>query len=280
MAQRDYLIGEIAQDAVEGLITRRDALRRLGLLGVGLAAAATLLAACGDDEPAASSTTAVPTTGPVTPSGQGETITFTGPGGELTAAWAEAAEPKGAVLVMHENRGLTPHFQELVGRFAADGYSALCVDLATVAGGLEGASDADVLAALKAGLDELVRRTGAAKVGAVGFCFGGGTAWQLIQDGDDRLAAVAPFYGTPPEPADFSASEAEVLAVYGELDARVNATQDGATAALEAAGLTHTVKVFPGADHAFFNDTGPRYDPAAATTAYRLLLDLFARTLA
>ncbi|HJR24824.1 MAG TPA: dienelactone hydrolase family protein, partial [Acidimicrobiales bacterium] len=114
----------------------------------------------------------------------------------------------------------------------------------------------------------------------VGFCFGGGMVWALLDAGEVRLAAAAPFYGPAPEGADFSGAQAAVLAVYGELDDRVNASRDAATAALEAAGLEHEVKTFPGADHAFFNETGPRYDEAAATQAYADLLDWFGRHLA
>jgi carboxymethylenebutenolidase len=89
------------------------------------------------------------------------------------------------------------------------------------------------------------------------------------------LAAAAPFYGPAPERPDFSRSKAAVLAIYGELDSRVNATRDGAVAALEEAGLKHEVRTFPGADHAFFNETGPRYNAAAATEAYQAVLDWF-----
>jgi carboxymethylenebutenolidase len=109
----------------------------------------------------------------------------------------------------------------------------------------------------------------------IGFCFGGNLTWQLLAAGEPRLAAAAPFYGVPPANADFSGSKAAVLAVYGELDSRVNATRDGAVAALEAAGLKHEVRTFQGADHAFFNDTGPRYNAAAATEAYQAVLDWF-----
>jgi carboxymethylenebutenolidase len=99
--------------------------------------------------------------------------------------------------------------------------------------------------------------------------------WQLLAAGEPRLAAAVPFYGPLPTDADFSGSRAAVLAIYGELDSRVNSTRDAASAALEAAGLTHNVKTFAGADHGFFNDTGARYNEAAATEAYALVLDWF-----
>ena len=104
--------------------------------------------------------------------------------------------------------------------------------------------------------------------------------WSLLAAGEDRLAAAAPFYGPFPAGADLSGTDAAVLAVYAGLDARVNASQADAVAALEAAGLEHEVRTFEGADHAFFNDTGPRYDAAAAADAYEALLAWFGQHLA
>ena len=91
--------------------------------------------------------------------------------------------------------------------------------------------------------------------------------WQLLAAGEPRLAAAVPFYGPFPTDADLAGSpSAAVLAVYAGLDNRVNASRDAAEAALQKAGLTHEIVTFPGVDHAFFNDTGPRYDAAAATS--------------
>jgi carboxymethylenebutenolidase len=219
-------------------------------------------------------------------------VRFTGPAGELRGAWAAPSAPKGAVLVIHENRGLTPHFYDVVGRFAGAGYAALCVDLLSAQGGTAALTDPaqapTALAAapveglvgnLRAGIDELGRRAPGGKVGAVGFCFGGGMVWQLLAAGETRLAAAIPFYGPAPEKPDFSRAKAAVLAFYGERDARVDATKDRADAALQTAGLVHEARVYPGADHAFFNDTGPRYDGDAATQAWQATLDWFGRYL-
>jgi carboxymethylenebutenolidase len=220
-------------------------------------------------------------------------VQFQGPTGPLYAVWAAAAQPRGAVLVIHENRGLTPHFYDLVGRFARDSYSALCVDLLSAEGGT--ASLRDPAAApttlasaplerlvgdLRAGIDELERRVPGVKVGAVGFCFGGGMVWNLLQAGEQRLTVAVPFYGPAPENPDFRRARAAVYAVYAEQDARVNASRDRAEAALKAAGLTYEIRTFPGVGHAFFNDTGPRYNEAAAREAYQAALDWFGRYLA
>ena len=300
MAMRDYLVGEVAEDFIDGVLSRREALRRLGLLGLNLSSATALLAACGDGgeqtgaggatSPAAPTTSAAGPTGSATP---GQAVRFAGPAGELQGAWAASADPQGALLVVHENRGLTPHFFDLVGRFANDSYAALCVDLLSAEGGtgslqdpaaapttLANAPMERLLGDLQAGVDELERRVSGAKVGVVGFCFGGGMVWNLLNAGEQRLAAAIPFYGPAPDNPDFSQARAAVLAIYAELDGRVNASRDRAEAALKEAGLTYEIRTFPGADHAFFNDTGPRYNEQAAQEAYRDALDWFGQHLA
>jgi carboxymethylenebutenolidase len=290
---RDYLAEEIALDYADAVLTRREALRRLGLLGLTATGAAALLAACGGDGGGdKSSKKQTSTTAGAAPATT-EVVTFSGPNGELQGAWAAAAKPKGTVLVIHENRGLTDHIRSLPPRFAGDGYSALAIDLLSEEGGtaaLGGEAEAiaalgqatpdRLIADLRAGLDELERRERGAKPAVIGFCFGGGLTWQLLAAGEPRVAAAAPFYGPAPSNADFSGSKAAVLAVYAELDARVNASRDSAVAALQAAGLTHEVRTFPGVDHAFFNDTGPRYNAAAAAEAYQAVLNWFATHLA
>jgi carboxymethylenebutenolidase len=305
MAMRDYLVGEVAEDFTDGLLSRREALRRLGLLGLGVTSAGALLAACGEPAgpgappgTAAPGTSAAPVAAPPGRGpgvGRGADVRFAAPSGELRGAWAAptGGPPKGALLVVHENRGLTEHFYDLVGRFAGAGYGALCVDLLSAQGGTAALTDpaqaptalADapvggLVADLRAGIDELGRRVPGAKVGAVGFCFGGGMVWQLLNAGEARLAAAVPFYGPAPEHPDFSHAKAAVLAIYGQLDTRVDATMPRAEAALEAAGLKNRILTLAGADHAFFNDTGPRYRPDAARTAWSATLDWFGTYLA
>lgn len=300
MAFEDYIATEIATDAADGIITRREALRRLALLGVSAPAAAALLVACGgDDDNAAGpapegppAETRIPV--PTTTSPAAETpITFKGPRGELKGSFAAATTPKGAVLIIHENRGLTPHFVTLPGRLAVTGYSALAVDLLSEEGGTASLGDeAKAQAALaaaprerlvadaRAGIDELERRVPGHKLGVVGFCFGGGMTWSLLDAPEPRLAAAVPFYGPLPDGADFTGAKAAVLAVYAELDTRVNASRDAAAAALKNAGLVYEVRTFAGVDHAFFNDTGARYNRAVAAEASLALLDWFGRYLA
>lgn len=295
MALRNYLVGEVAEDFADGLLNRREAMRRLGLLGLSMGSAVALLSACGDGggeqtgaAGATSPAAATSAPGRTESTKPGEPVRFAGPAGELQGAWAEASDPQGVLLVIHENRGLTPHFFDLVGRFAGATYSALCVDLLSSQGGtgqlqdpaaapttLANTPPEQLLADLKAGIDELERRAPDAKIGGVGFCFGGGMTWNLLQAGEQRLAAAVPFYGPAPESPDFSKAKAAVYAMYGEQDERVNATRDRAEAALRAAGLTYEIRTFAGAGHAFFNDTGPRYNPEAAQQAWQEMLDWF-----
>jgi len=310
MALEDYIAQEIALDCNDGLLSRREALRRLGLMGMTAAAATAVLAACGDDgggatasdEPtSASAATTAPnaTTAPsasttaATASATGEEIRFTGPSGDLIGLLAEAPSPRGAVLVIHENRGLTPHIRSIPPRLAADGYTALAVDLLSEEGGTASLpSEGDATAALgnapaermisdlRAGVDELQRRAPDAKVAVIGFCFGGGMTWQLLAAGEPRLSAAVPFYGPFPSGANLSGSpNAAVLGIYAGNDTRVNGTKDAAEAALTSAGLTHEMRVFDGVDHAFFNDTGPRYNADAAKQAYQQMLDWFGQHL-
>jgi carboxymethylenebutenolidase len=284
-----YLAEEVAVDYADGLISRREATRRLALLGVDAAIATSMLAACevsGDPRGSATGNGAAPA-GP-TPT-QVESVQFPGPGGRsLRGAWAAAAAPRGSVLVIHED-----HIRSVAGRFATSGYAALAIDLLSEEGGTASFSDpAEATAALnaapagrfvadlRAGVDELIRRAPDRKVGTIGFCFGGAMVWSLLAAGEPRLSAAAPFYGPLPEGADFAGSpNAAVLGVYAEQDGRVNATREAAEAALQKAGLAHEIITLPGVNHAFFNDTGGRYDAAAAAEAYRRVLDWFGRHL-
>jgi carboxymethylenebutenolidase len=291
VAFQRYLAEEVAIDHADGALSRREALRRLALLGLGVPAASALLAACGGDggEPAAPAATTGGAAAPPGPAVATQPITFPGPEGRtLQGAWAAANQPRGAVLVIHENRGLTDHIRSVAGRLAASGYSALAIDLLSAEGGTAALGDeARAMAALssaprerfvadmRAGLDELERRAAGRKLGAIGFCFGGGMVWLLLASGEPRLAAAAPFYGPLPSDADFSGSRAAVLGIYAEQDQRVNASREAAAAALERAELTHEIVTYLGANHAFFNDTGPRYDQEAATQAYAKVLDWF-----
>ncbi|XCI62751.1 carboxymethylenebutenolidase [Mycolicibacterium parafortuitum] len=298
-----YIAEEIATDHVDGLLSRREALRRLALLGVGTAAATALITACGENKQAQAKSTpsdASPSDVPSPPADAPapgmdgalptEPVTWAGPAGELQGAWAPADGSRGGVLVIHENKGLNDWVRSVAGRLAGAGYSSLAIDLLSERGGTATFADpAEATAALgarapeamiadlKSGIAELARRTPGQKIAAIGFCMGGGLVWRLLAAGTPELAAALPFYGPTPDDPDFAGSrDVAVLGFYGERDQRVNATEPVAAAALERAGLVHELVTEPGADHAFFNDTGDRYDPAAAADAWSRTLNWLA----
>jgi carboxymethylenebutenolidase len=205
----------------------------------------------------------------------------------MSGAYAVAQNPRGAVLVVHENRGLTDHIRAVTGRLAGDGYSALAprpcspARAATAAAkdataALGGISEADLVADLRSGL----RRAGPPRFrrepsASSGFCFGGGMVWQLLNSGPDRSRRRGAVLR--PAPADAQVHRGQgrpCSAIFAQQDDRVNAGRDTSNRALTAAGVTHEFVTEPDAGHAFFNDTAPA-TPAAATDAYRRLLDWF-----
>jgi carboxymethylenebutenolidase len=290
-----YIAEEIATDHVDGLLSRREALRRLALLGVSTAAATALIAACGENKQTTSNapvTSSGPASAPTTPPGSAKAlpttpVTWAGPQGQLQAAWAEAPNAKGGILVIHENKGLTDWVRSVAGRFAGIGYSGLAIDLLSGQGGTAKFTDPaaataalgkippqDFVANLKSGVGELARRVPGKKLAVVGFCMGGGLTWQLLNAGAGDLAAAMPFYGPAPDNPDFRQSKnVAVLAFYGEQDQRVTSTEPVVRAALEQAGMVHQLITEPNANHAFFNDTGDRYNAAAADDAWRRVQD-------
>jgi carboxymethylenebutenolidase len=296
-----YLAEEIAEDHADGLVSRREALRRLALLGLGGATAASLLGAAlaeatraGVRAPAAAAAPSGPVVDVDLSQVRTREITFRGPRGRrLIGAWAPARQPRGGVLVIHENRGLTDSIRTVAGRLAASGYSSLAIDLLSEEGGTKSFADEfEAMAALgaappsrfvadmKAGVTELRRRLPGKRVAATGFCFGGGMTWLLLASKERRLAAAVPFYGPFPENGNLSGARAAVLGIYAGLDSRVNASRAAARSALRRAGLKHQIVTFPGVDHAFFNPTGSRYDAATAAAAYRRMVTWFGRYVA
>ncbi len=292
---QEYLATEVALDHADGQLTRREALRRLGMMGVSAMSASALLAACAKDKttetsaPSSSSMAPPTATTPraATTPVPSQDITYPGPQATVLGAYAPAGKPRGAVLVVHENRGLVDNIKTVASRLAGDGYSALAVDLLSEEGGtakvdaadvgsaLNGAGPSRIRADLHASVDELARRNPGAKMGLVGFCFGGTVAWDFLADGEPRLAAAAPFYGTVAPEVGFAKNKAAVLAIYGETDSRVNATRDAAKAALDQTSVPHQIRTYPGVGHGFYSDVGSEQSKAA----YSDVLDWFGRYL-
>ncbi|WP_068114376.1 YghX family hydrolase [Tropicimonas marinistellae] len=204
----------------------------------------------------------------------------------LMAKPANAEGPLPAVLVIHENRGLNPYIEDVVRRAAKAGYLALGPDGLTPLGGYPGNDDEgremqrqldsaklmeDFFAAFEF-LRDHEASTG--RVGAVGFCYGGGVCNALAVAYPD-IAASVPFYGRQPDAADVPAIQAPLLIHYAGLDERINAGWEAYRAALEEHGKDFTVHFYPEVNHGFHNDTTPRYDEAAATLAWDRTLAFF-----
>jgi carboxymethylenebutenolidase len=206
--------------------------------------------------------------------------------GRMRGYLAQPAKPKGklpAVLVIHENRGLNPHIEDVTRRLALDGFLAFAPDALFPLGGYPGGEDKarelfqkldqaktreDFIAAfewLKA------RPEGNGKVGAVGFCYGGGMVNYLATRRADLAAGVA-FYGSAPDLADVPKIEAPLVIQSAEVDERINAAWPAFEAALKAAGVRYERHLYPGTQHGFHNDTTPRYDAAAAKLAWERTL--------
>lgn len=203
---------------------------------------------------------------------------------------AKAAGDIPAVLVVHENRGLNPHIEDIARRLALEGYLAFAPDALFSVGGYPGDEDkardlfsrldpdkikADFLAAAPL----LKTQSGTnGRVGAVGFCFGGTVVNWLATQWPDLNAGV-PFYGTAPELADVARIRAPLLLHFAGNDARVDATWPPYEAALKAAHAKYEAFVYPGVEHGFNNDTTPRFDARAAGLAWQRTLAFFVQTL-
>lgn len=220
-----------------------------------------------------------------------EYVEYPSPNGSGTmraylAVPAGATEPKPAVLVIHENRGLNPYIEDVVRRFAAADFVALGPDALTVLGGYPGNDDEG--RQMQSQLDPAVMmedwvaafeflRTHPAssgRVGAVGFCYGGGVVNRLAVR-LPNLAAGSPFYGSAPPSEEVPAIQAPLLIHYAGLDERVNAGWPEYQRALDAAGKDYTVHIYPGVNHGFHNDTTPRYDEEAARLAQERTIVFF-----
>jgi carboxymethylenebutenolidase len=196
-----------------------------------------------------------------------------------------------AVLVVHENRGLNPYIQDVARRLGTDGFMALAPDGLTSVGGYPGDEEKgvqlfgtvdrnkmteDFVAAAK-WLKDRPDCTG--KIGAVGFCYGGGIANLLAVRLGSDLAAAVPFYGAQPQAADVAKIKAPLLIHYGGLDQRINAGWPAYEEALKANHVNYQAFIYEGANHGFHNDTTPRYDEKQAKLAWQRTVDFFNKNL-
>jgi carboxymethylenebutenolidase len=314
-----YVVEEHVEDFNDGLISRRELLRRVTLITGSATATVALLTAmgCSAEEPTAPATptptsreTSTPrdfATPPAQPVANG--ITVPENDSRITVAPLEVKGPDAATLisyharpasgtpaagivVIHENRGLTPHIRDVVRRVATAGFGALAVDLLSRDGGADKLTDSaaysaalskrpvpDLVADVRQALDAL-SGTGIGDVrGVTGFCFGGGMTFNTLAAGVPVKAAV-PFYGPAPQnTAGLAATQAATFVVYAENDSRINAGRETVENALKQAGRPYKITVYPGVDHAFHNDTGQRYNAAQAEAAWIAAIDWFRQHL-
>ena len=218
-------------------------------------------------------------------------ITYPGKTGDIEA---HLARPKGnekhsGVVVIHENRGLNPHTRDVTRRVALEGFIAAAPNALSPVGGTP--DDVDEARDLMYGLDEKetignfvaavkylqTHPQSTGKVGVTGFCWGGGMTNQVAVNSDAN--AAVPFYGRQPAAEEVPKTKASVLAHYAEDDERINAGIQDFKEALKKAGIKFEFHIYPGTRHAFFNDTGTRYNEAASEQAWQRTIEFFKKEL-
>jgi carboxymethylenebutenolidase len=273
---------------VHGQLSRRGFLNQAGRYAVGGATAASLLAALSPSFAAQQVAAADPRI-------KATVVEFSSPAGygKLSGYLVQPANAKGklpTVLVVHENRGLNPHIEDIARRVALDGFIAFAPDALFPLGGYPG--DEDKARELFGKLDQTKTRAdfvaaagmlkalpnGNGKVGVVGFCYGGGIANYLPTVIPDLAAAVA-FYGAQPPAAEVAKIKTPLLIHDAENDTRLLAGWPAYEAALKAAKVNYQHFVYAGTEHGFNNDTTPRYDEAAAKLAWQRTVDFFRQHL-
>jgi carboxymethylenebutenolidase len=318
-----YFVEEHIEDFRDGIIGRRELIRRVAIIVGSSAAATTLLAACdlsprstATTSPTAAVATATPTQGlvaqpfatpPPAATTSGITVNENDPritvskpdikGADGASLMAYAAKPNVSgrvpgVMIIHENRGQSEHIRDVVRRAATAGFVAVNIDLTARQGGGEKLGDAVTGAIGNLPLAQkladhnaaiaFLKENGSGAVGVVGFCFGGGEVWNLLAAGAD-LKGAAPYYG--PQPSNYTdigaKTKAATLAVYAEQDTRITSSAPQMEEQLKKAGVPNEIKVFPGVNHAFHNDTnGSRYAPEAAQKAWVATIEWFRKYLA
>jgi carboxymethylenebutenolidase len=286
----DDQVFELYDEYCHGYIDRREFFRRAGALTVAGAAAVTMAEALIPNY--AEAQEVLFTDERI----KANWVDYDSPGGSSGSMRGYLVTPQGegpfpAVLVIHENRGLNPYIQDVARRFAVAGFIALAPDGLAPIGGYPGNDDEG--RTMQRSLDQAKlrqdmlnsalyvknheRSTG--KLGATGFCWGGGTTNFLATEMGDALAAGAPFYGSAAATDKVPNIRAAMQMHYAENDERVNAMRPDYEAALKQAGVTYEMHTYPGTRHGFHNYSTPRYDEAAAKLAWERMVAFFQQHL-
>lgn len=195
--------------------------------------------------------------------------------------------PFPAVLVIHENRGLNPYIEDVARRLAVEGFLSLAPDGLFPIGGYPGNDDDGKVMQKSLDPDKLFtdlqnsaaylqgHELSSGKLGATGFCYGGGVVNKLAVVMGDKLHGGVPFYGIAPQTEDVAAISAPLMLQYAEDDPRVNASREGYVKALEANDRTFTVHIYEGTRHGFHNNSTPRYNPEQAEIAWQRTVSFF-----
>jgi len=282
----DQKIIDLYDDYTNGLLDRREFIKKLAVL-VGSTAAAVALLPLIENKYAQAQVVSMDD-----PRLHVENIKYPGETGDVLAHFAR---PKGdeklpGVIVIHENRGLNPHTEDVARRVALEGFLAIAPDALSPLGGTP--EDVNEARALMRKLDSQAtiknyvaavkylkthpQSTG--KVGCTGFCWGGGVTNQVAVNSPDLKAAV-PFYGRQPSPEDVPKIKASMLLHYAGLDERINEGIPEFEEALKKASVDYKIFMYEGAAHAFFNDTGSRYHAEAAKLAWERTIAFFKQKL-
>lgn len=280
---------DLYDDYAHSRIDRRDFVQKLSIYAVGGLTVASLMSFLMPDYEGA---IRVKSDDPRIIS---EYINYPSPkgGGTIKALLCRPADMEtkpGGVLVVHENRGLNPHIEDVARRVALAGFIALAPDALTTLGGYPGNDDQgrelqakrdknEMLEDFIAGYEYLhALNSSNGKTGVVGFCYGGGVANSMAVR-IPSLSAAVPFYGGQPKAEDVPQIKAPLLLHYAGLDTRVNEGWPAYEAALKANGKEYTAYIYPNVNHGFHNDTTPRYDKAAAELAWQRTVDFFREKL-
>jgi carboxymethylenebutenolidase len=283
----DQKIIDLYDDFIHGGMNRRDFLERLAVMVGSTAAATTAMSLLQSDFAHAQ----------IVPANDArlatEQVSFDSPKGKINGYLArpKSKGKRPAIVVIHENRGLHPHIQDVARRFAVEGFLAYAPDLLSLVGGTPASEDDALALHKKLNQDDAVVALTAAvtflkkhpestgKVGSVGFCFGGLMVNRLAVASRELDGGVA-YYGRQVEDADVPKITAPLLLHYAENDKGVNAGIEAYEKALKANKKRYTLYMYPGAQHAFNNDTGKaRYDKAAADLAWGRTIAFFKETL-